>query len=82
MTEIATPVLSKEGVTGVTGVQANTGADSAVTPEKKAGVTGVTPPQDHRKITTASHGAHCADMALLVLYWTTQDIICTMQCTK
>ena len=42
MTEIATPVLSKEGVTGLTGVQANTGADSAVTPEKKAGVTGVT----------------------------------------
>ena len=34
MTEIATPVLSKEGVTGVTGVQANTGADSAVTPEE------------------------------------------------
>ena len=42
MTEIATPVLSKEGVTGVTGVQTNTGADSAVTPEEKAGVTGVT----------------------------------------
>lgn len=42
--EIATRTLLKTGVTGVTGVQPNTGAAFAVTRPEVSGVTGVTPP--------------------------------------
>ena len=53
MFEIATQTLLKDEVTGVTGVQPNTGADFAVTPPEVTGVTGVTetpviPPLENR----------------------------------
>lgn len=53
MFEIATQTLLKDGVTEVTGVQPNTGADFAVTPPEVTGVTGVTetpviPPLENR----------------------------------
>ena len=53
MFEIATPTLLENGVTGVTGVQANTGAAFAVTRPEVTGVTGVTetpviPPLENR----------------------------------
>lgn len=53
MFEIATQTLLKDEVTGVTGVQPNTGAGFAVTPPEVTGVTGVTetpviPPLENR----------------------------------